>query len=462
MIQTLLEQQRNITALLNQEGQKIAGTSLKDPQVQTYQGPLRQSLITQAVGVRNQIQVLQVRDQVLNQREAALRQQVKQFPAIQRQFSDLEGRLDIATKTLNQLLIQRATLRVDDAQKEEPWEVVSKPGIPVDANGRPIPVPIKTSKQILLGILGGLLLGLGAAVLKEKYRNIFYTSDDLQEGLNLPLLGVIPFEPNIQQIIKSSAFVNSIEEAEAEQTEATLFVESFTSLYASIRFLASAPPVSSLVVSSATPGDGKTTVALHLAQTAAALGQRVLLVDANLRLPDIHNKLDLSQEQGLSDLLSENINPKEVIRRSLLNDKLFILTSGKPRSESIKMLPCTQMKNLMSEFEAAFDMVIYDTPYLGPADANFIAANTDGILMVVAVGKTERSLVKQAISRLNSLHLPVLGVVANHVRETKYAVSSHYSPYYEQEHRLSPTTESNSKTSNRSVLAVMKEAEDDR
>ena len=463
VIQTLLEQRRNITALLNQEGQKIAGTTLKDPQVQTYQGTLRQSLIGQAVSVRNQLQVLQVRDQILSQREIALQKKVKQFPAILRRFSDLEGRLDIATKTLNQLLIQRATLRVDDAQKEEPWDVVSAPGIPRDTNGNPIPVPSKTTKQILMGIIAGLLLGLGAAVLKEKRRNIFYTSEDIQEGLELTLLGVIPFEPDIRRILKSSAFVNSIEETEAEQTEATLFVEAFTSLYASIRFLAAAPPVSSLVVSSAAPGDGKTTVALHLAQTAAALGQRVLLVDANFRLPTIHNKLDLPQEEGLSDLLSENINPKEVIRRSPLDEKLFILTSGKPRSESIKMLACTQMKNLMSEFEAAFDMVIYDTPYLGPTDANFLAANTDGILMVVAVGKTERSLVRQALDRLNSLHIPVLGVVANHIRETRQPASGRPNPYYEQEYQLSPTTESKPNASNKpSVLAAMKEADDDR
>lgn len=463
VIQTLEEQRRNIIALLNQEGQKIAGSSLKNPQVQTYQGSLRQSLISQAVTVKNQLQVLQVRDQFLNQNEAALKRKIKQFPAILRQFSDLQGHLEIATKTLNQLLIQRATLRVDDAQKEEPWTIVSAPGIPRDANGNPVPVATKKTKQMVMGVLAGLLLGLGAAVLKERYRNIFFTSDDLQEGLDLPLLGVIPFEPNIKQILKSSAFVDSIEGAEVEQTQSSLFVEAFTSLYASIRFLASAPPVSSLVVSSAVPGDGKTTVALHLAQTAAALGQRVLLVDANFRLPDMHNKLDLPQEQGLSDLLSENINPKEVIRRSPTNDRLFVLTSGKPRPESIKMLACTQMKNLMAEFEAAFDMVIYDTPYLGPTDANFLAANTDGILMVVAVAKTERSLVKQVLERLNSLHIPVLGVVANHTSETKHASSSYHNPYYEQEYRSSrPTTETHSNNSKQSVLAAMKESEDDR
>jgi len=465
MIQTLREQQRNVSALLNREGQQIAGSTLKDPQATTYQGSLRQSLIGEMVNTANQLQVLEVRDQALSQSQASLKQEVRDFPVILRQYNDLEGRLDIATKTLNQLLIQRATLRVDNAQKEEPWEIVSAPGVPRDINGNPIPVSKNKTKQIIMGVIAGLLLGVGAAVLKEKYRNIFYTSDDIQEGLDLPVLGVIPFEPNIRQILKSSVFVDSIEEAEVEPADASLFVEAFTSLYASIRFLASAPPVSSLVVSSAVPGDGKTTVALHLAQTAAALGQRVLLVDANFRLPELHIKLDVPQAPGLSDLLSKNINPKEIIQQSPLSQKLFTLTSGKPRSESIKMLACTQMKNLMAEFEAAFDLVIYDTPYLGPTDANFLAANTDGILMVVAVGKTERSLVKQVLNRLNAMRLPVLGVVANHATEGRGRSTGYHNPYHEQEYRLGgrrPVAETNSKTSKQSVLAAVQEAEDDR
>ncbi len=461
MMQTLREQQRNINTLLNQAGRQVAGNTIENPQVRTYQNSLRQSLISQLISTENQMQVLGIREQALKQNEAVLNQKVREFPTVLRQYTDIQGQLEIATKTLNQLLIQRETLRVDNAQKQLPWHIVSQPGIPRDAYGNPIPLSNNKTKQLLMGVIVGLILGVGTAIFREKSRNIFFTSEDLQEGLDLPLLGVIPFEPNSKRISTPSALAESIEGVETGYGHTSLFIEAFTSLYASIRFLAFARPVSSLVVSSAVPGDGKTTVALNLAQTAAALGQRVLLVDANFRLPELHTKLELPQEQGLSDLLSKNINPKEIIQRSPVSDKLFVLTSGKPRPESIKMLACTQMKNLMAEFEAAFDLVIYDTPYLGPTDANFLAANTDGILLVVAIGKTERSLVKQVLDRLNSLRLPVLGIVANHTKPNRHSSSSYHNPYHEQEYRVGPVLEK-PVPSNRSVLATMREPDDDR
>jgi len=462
VIQTLREQEKNISRLLNGEGQQIAGSTIKDPQVQTFQSSLRQGLISQLVNTANQMQVLQVREHSLAQTEASLDREVRQFPAILRRYMDIQARLDIATKTLNQLLIQRETLRVDDAQKEIPWEVVSAPGINRDAYGTPIPVAKKNTKQLVFGVIAGLALGLGAALLKEKYQNIFYTSEDVEEGLELPLLGVIPFEESEKQLLKPSVYVGLREETEVEyaHTESSKFTEAFNSLYASIRFIASDPPVRSLVVGSAAPRDGKTTIALNLAQTAAAVGQRVLLVDANLRMPELHNKLGLPKEPGLSDLLAKNLNLNDVIHRSPLEENLFVLTSGKLRSDSIKRLACTQMQHLMDEFQVNFDLVIYDTPHLGPTDANFLAANTDGILMVVGIGKTPRSLVMQVMNRLNSLRLPVLGVVANYIKEGKVSSPSNHNYQYEREPGRFPALERNHNNSKRSVLAGVQETDD--
>ena len=145
-----------------------------------------------------------------------------------------------------------------------------------------------------------------------------------------------------------------------------------------------------MVVSSAAPGDGKTTTALHLAQAAALMGQRVLLVDANLRLPQLHKKLGLSNRWGLSNLLCQNLNYNDIIQRSPLQDNLFVLTSGQLLPDSTRLLASTRMQHLMMQFQAVFDLVIYDTPHLiGMADANFLADNTDGIMMVMALGRIE-------------------------------------------------------------------------
>lgn len=425
-LQSLRQQQKSLSLLLNQEARRILGQNLPstaaNPQVLNFQNSTRLQLIKQLVDTANQIQVLEVRNQELTLAQALLEQQVKEFPEIQRRYNQLQRRLEVATKTLNQLLIQRETLRLDIAQKQVPWEVVSEPSIPRDASGNPIPVTRDNTKNLAMQVIAGFVLGLGAAVLREKYRNVFYTTEDIQDALELPILGEISFEKSLNQFPNSSAVVGSIEETRANYSDASLFLEAFYSLYASIRFSAE-PPVRSLVVSSAAPGDGKTTIALHLAQAAAVMGQRVLLVDASLRVPQLHARLGLPSQQGLSNLLSQNLNPNDIIQRSPLQDNLFVLTSGQLLPDSTRLLASNRMQHLMEQFQAVFDLVIYDTPHLlGIVDANFLADHTDGLLMVVGLSKTKLSEVMQVLNKLNSLRLPILGIVANHVeKSTKVA-----------------------------------------
>ncbi len=443
-LQGLREKHKNLSLLLNQETRRIVGQDLPstkgNSQVPAFQNSLRQGLIKELVYTVNQRQVLEVRDQAITQTEAFLNQQVKQFPAIIRRYNDLHRRLDIATKTLNQLLIQRETLRVEAAQKEVPWEVVSAPRVPRNAAGNPIPVPDNSAtKNLLMTAIAGIALGLGAAVLKDKYRNVFYTPEDIQDATQLPLLGLIPLDKIAKQFPNFSAAVGSIEETGTNHSDASPFLQGFNSLYTSIRFLASDPPVRSLVVSSATPRDGKTTIALHLAQAAAVMGQRVLLVDANLRLPQLHTRLGLPNLQGLSNLLSQNLDSNALIQRSPLKDNLFVLTSGQLLPESHTLLASPKMQHLMEQFQTAFDLVIYDTPHLlDLPDANFLAANTDGILMVVGVRKTKRSVVMQVMNRLNAFRLPILGIVGNYAKESTNSLEDNYNRYYEQNPQVHP------------------------
>ena len=422
VIQSLQAKRQSLIALQNQETQQILGENLagttNNPQVQTFQNSVRLELIQKLVDTANQVQMLEVRNQQLAQTRASFDRQAQQFPSIAREYSDLQGKLEIAIRTRDQLLTQREALRVEAAQKQVPWELVYKPQIPRGLAGNLITAPSKSKNIKMMGLVMGLLLGVGIAVLIEKYRNIFYTSKEIEETIPLPLLGVIPLLKSAKQAPNSTALLGSIEQTEGTNKSTSLFLEAFDSLYANIRFLFSDPPVRSLAVCSAAPGDGKSTIALQLAKTAAGMGQRVLLVDANLRQPQIHTQLSLPNQKGLSDLLSKKLAPNEIIQRSQEADNLFVLTSGQPLPNSNRLLASTQMQYLMEEFQATFDLVIYDTAHLvGFMDANFLAAHTDGILMVVGVGKTNRSLVMQVLSQLNTFRLPTLGVVANHVRK---------------------------------------------
>jgi polysaccharide biosynthesis transport protein len=436
IVRSLRQRQQNLLALSNQQSQRIIGASLSGrsdaPQVLMFQNSVRLDLIKELVAAANQIQILGARNQEVSQTVGFYNRRLEQFPAIARQYNDLQRQLEIATRTLDQLQTQRDTLGVQAAQNEVPWELVSF--------SEPAPVPGKAKLLILVGIVLGVASGIGAAVAIEKVRDVFFSIEDIQDAIQLPVLGTIPFSKDADRLPNLTALTATTEGFTSAEGNASEFQEAFSALYASIYFLASDPPIRSFVVSSATPGDGKTTIALNLAQSVAMMGKKVLLVDANLRSPEFSRKLDLLHSKGLSEVLVNGLNVDEFIQRSPLSSNLQILASGQPTPEAVRLLGSDQMQKLAEQLQANFDLVIYDTPHLqGLTDASFLAAHTDGILLIVGVGTTRRSVMMQVLSELRNFGLPEIGIVSNHLdRRTKSSNSRSDRQQMETEDMLQP------------------------
>ena len=154
------------------------------------------------------------------------------------------------------------------------------------------------------------------------------------------------------------------------------------------------------------------------------MGQRVLLVDADLRNPQIHHKLGLPNLRGFRDAITSDLSLNDAIQRfsfrdamrSPQDDNLFVLTAGQIPPDPVQVLSAKKRQYLMEQFRAFFDLVIYDTPAVtGLADASLIAAQTDGIILVVGIKKTNRSALLKSLEGLN-LSNSVLGLVANRMR----------------------------------------------
>ncbi|NJP08572.1 MAG: polysaccharide biosynthesis tyrosine autokinase [Leptolyngbyaceae cyanobacterium RU_5_1] len=409
VVQRLRGQQANLNRLLGQETQRTLNETSPgvsgSTQILAFQDPVRVELIRLLVQSANQTKALQARTQEIVRSEAVLDQRLRQLPAIVRQYNSLQQQLTIATQTLNQFLLQRETLRVEAAQKEVPWEIISKPNLAIDpATGKAVASKGKKAMQMLIaGFAAGLLLGLAAALLREKLRDRFVTAEDLQDAVPLPFFGVIPTRKGMGGL--SDSLGSKLMDP---------FSDAFSSLYTNLRFLNSGSPIRLLAVGSVESGDGKTTVALNLAQIAASMGQRVLLVDANLVSPQLHTLLDLSNQRGLTDILRYKVDVEQVVQRSPLEENLFVLTSGSVQMDSTRLFASTEMQRLVKQLRETFDFVIFDTPALfGLTDTNFLTAQTDGMLMVVGVNKTRRSLFTETLNNLKKFRLPVIGMVAN-------------------------------------------------
>jgi polysaccharide biosynthesis transport protein len=361
--------------------------------------------------VGSQVRDLEAKNIALDRTEQDLSKRMQDLSGLAREYTDIQTKLQIATENLNQFLAKKSTLQINRGQQVTPWQSISVPSTPentsVQSNG-------------LLGSVLGLLLGLGAALMIDRLINVFYNSEEIKKASKFPLLGVIPYNRELSQMERSlSSRPNSPDPLGKFSRFGTIpFLEAFRLLSTNLRLTNTQSPVRSIVITSAMAGDGKSTVAFYLAQAAASMGQRVLLVDAELRRPQQHYRLGVSNQQGLSNVLLSNLDASEFIQPWSINPNIHILTAGSSPNDPITLLSSQKMKQLMDRCAQDYDLVIYDTPPItGLSDALLVAAHADGLILVTRIKKTKRAAVEQALEGLKFLPNRVLGVVANDSRQ---------------------------------------------
>ncbi|MBD2663429.1 hypothetical protein B6N60_03313 [Richelia sinica FACHB-800] len=404
---------------------------------------LSQEVVRVQKDFQSRIRDLSARDQSLENKIQGLNQEVRNLANTSRNYNNVQRELQIATDALSQFTAKQQALQIEKSQKQQPWLLLDPKLALVN---EPEAVSSGAIRNLLVGGVLGLLLGSGAALIVDKLSNIFYTSKELKDATRVPLLGIVPLSKELQQ-------------AEGKQRVETgkhnSFFDVFRSLYTNIMLLGSDTSIRSLVISSPGQGDGKSTVAIQLAQAAAAMGQRVLLVDANLRVPSLHRQVGLMNIQGLTDVISQDLDWNHVIERSPYEENLFVMTAGPIPPDSVRLLASRKMQDLMAILEKTFDLVIYDTPpLLGFADAYLLAANTNGIVMVAGLGQLKRTELRQTLEEIQISGTPMLGMIANKSKEALPASYNYYQQYYKQSMQVELAAEDTTNhTSQTSILS---------
>jgi polysaccharide biosynthesis transport protein len=278
------------------------------------------------------------------------------------------------------------------------------------------PISPRTNLNLALGLFIGLALGVGVALLRNALDRTIRSKSGAAEAAGAAVLGVIADEPRL----KNRLIVDE---------QATPRAEAFRQLRTNIRFLSIDRRLSSFVVTGSLPEEGKTTTSANLAIAIAQSGQRVVLVDADLRRPTIADIFALSNGVGLTNVLLGDVPVNNALQHWRADLPLYVLTAGPRPPNPSELLGSARLAKVIESLEASGMTVIFDSPPLLPVtDAAIIARVTGGALVVTRVGRTRTDELAAAVQTLGAVGANVLGVVANRVKKQKETA---YSKYYD-------------------------------
>jgi len=286
--------------------------------------------------------------------------------------------------------------------------------------GQPGDVPVKPNKalNIGLGLIFGLIMGVGLAFFIEYLDTSVKTIDDVERAFQAPVLGVIPQNVGIL----------------ADEGPESKHAEAYRVLRTNILFSRKDDKLNSIVVVSAGAGEGKSTTTLNLATVFAQTGQRILIVDSDLRRPTLHKLLRVGNNIGLTNYLLKQNTIAEVVQTTNVPN-LDFMASGKLPNSSMGILGSGQMKEMVSELKQRYDYIFFDSPpILGVSDASILASEMDLVVQIIQYRRYPQPMNIRAKQMIEKVGGNFAGIVLNNINmsqdESYYYYSGYYHDYY--------------------------------
>jgi polysaccharide biosynthesis transport protein len=417
------------------------------PQVLEQQQKIDNVKAEMILELRAKLKTLQDREATLLDQRDRYRGRYLQFPRAAIQMSRLEREVKINADLLATLKGKLQELQIKSAERIEEVMIIAPAIIP----SAPINAP-NTPLNLMVGSLMGVFLGIVIAFARESFDTSIGTIEGVEEFLKVPVLGVIPqfdgkeMEAAARAALPADASVSTVENFSkliCLVDPKSVLSESLRSLRTNIQFASMDRKVKSILFTSAGLGEGKSTCVTNLAITLAQEGQRVLLVDADLRRPIVHQRLGLDRGPGLADALVGSTSWRSHVRSTtdlMLGamgadrvmstpglDNLHILTSGSEVGNPNEFLNMNKIKTLVSEMNEEYDLVLFDSPPILPVtDAVAFSSRVDGTILVYQVGRIGRNALKRAKFLLDHAQANVMGIVLTNVKSEVASDSGAY------------------------------------
>jgi capsular exopolysaccharide synthesis family protein len=325
-----------------------------------------------------------------------------------------------AKRDLEELVRFSQILQTKIAMEKTDLQLPKTSMVEVIDTAKPGARPVRPNKplNIALGVIIGLVVGVGLAFFIEYLDTSVKTIDDVEKALGSPVLGVIP--QNVGVLLH--------EGAESPHAEA------YRVLRTNLLFSRKDDKLNTVAVVSAGAGEGKSTTVFNLAAVFAQSGQRVIVVDSDLRRPTLHKMLRVTNNIGLTNYLLKQNTLEEVIQTTSL-PTLDFMASGKLPSSSLGILSSAQMRDLIHELKQHYDFVFFDSPpVMGVSDASILASEVDMTVQVIQYRRYPQPMNIRAKQMIEKVGGNLAGIVLNNINmsqdESYYYYSGYYHEYY--------------------------------
>jgi capsular exopolysaccharide synthesis family protein len=388
------------------------GRTARDPEVQVLDSLIATTKAQMRTAAEQGLDHIRTRTRGAEEQLAQMRREMDVIPGQSAELARLRQRAGAVQDIVDALVDRYYEAQVAEAVEAGDVAVID-----------PAPVPLwpdasRTTLVLMAGLIGGLMVGMLGALVLEYFDLRVRRAADAEEVTGLPLVGMVPRMGRLPS---------------HDPVAAAIGKEAFRSLRTNLRFAHQTVP-RVMSVTSATPKEGKTTISLNLAASLAEQEGRepVLIVDADLRRPQVHRSFGMSRSPGLTELLQGKAELEDVIRPSPHHSNLQVLTSGGAVTNPSEIISGRGFTELMDTLGQHFGFVVVDTPpLLAVSDGAAIAKATDGTLIVVRADQADRGAVAHAMEQLRHIDADLLGVILNAV-DTRQGDGRYSYAYYDE------------------------------
>lgn len=414
----------NLKSKLQQEIAKVA--SLQAPS----DNPVHQQLLTSKFGSEAAISVAESNLAELERLDKRNQEDVERLSEKEQKYLSLMRDVSVADEIYIMLAKRLEEAKVAEVAVSTEVQVVDTATLPED------PVKPKKFLTLLLAAFLGIFGGSGFVIAKELMNRTIKTTDDVANYLDLPVLGSVPDYESLNKNMKKEQQEQSLTARLrrylwktitliADRDAKSPVAEAYRTIRTNIQFSNVGQELKTIIVTSATPNEGKSTTISNLAVVMAQAGYKVLLMDCDMRNPTQHKIFKLTNK-GLSNCISASEEVREVIQKTGI-ENLELLASGPVAPNPSELLGSKRMEQLLERLKPDYDYILIDTPPIMPVtDAAVLSGKVDGLVMLVSSGEVTPAAAKEAKQRLLQAGAHILGVILNKVE----LVHTHGYGYY--------------------------------